>query len=153
MTLVEALIVSVFFLIIIGAIYSVLRIGGSFSNTGITYIDVSADARLGIDRMIKELHGAKQNTIQISEDGNSIEFELPTDSDTIRYSLGETDSRQLVRIKGTTTTVLCNNVENIRFSPAPFSGNMIDIELQIQKSTTLKQNLFTTLKAHVKVRN
>ncbi len=140
------------FTILIAAIYMVLLIGDSTTRTGLTYIELSQDARLGIDRMIKELHNARRSTIGIP-DGSDIAFQVPGNSNTIQYSLAGLQGRQLIRTEAGTSTVLCNNVQSIQFSPSPFSGSVISIALQTEKTSLSRRNLTTALNVRLKARN
>jgi len=61
--LIEMMVTALIFLFIIAAIYVVSLMSDSTSQTGLTYIEISQDARLGIDRMVKELHQALSSTV------------------------------------------------------------------------------------------
>ena len=129
-----------------------MLIGDSAARTGLTYIELSQDARLGIDRMVKELRNARRSTISIP-DGSYITFKVLDNPNTIQYSLGGLNGTQLIRTEAETNTVLCNNVGSIQFSPSPFSGSIILISLQTQKTSPSRRNLTITLNANLKARN
>lgn len=150
-TVIELMTAMCIFAVLIVAIYSILLIGDSTTRTGLTYIELSQDSRLGIDRMIRELRSARRSTINIP-DGSYITFQVPG-SDTLQYSLAGIGGRQLIRTEGETTTVLCNNVQDIQFSPSPFSGSTIFITLETQKTSLSGRNLTRTSDISVKVRN
>jgi len=156
-TIVELAVVLGIFTILIAGIYTVLLTSDSTMRTGLTYIELSQDVRLGIDRMIKELHNARRSTISIS-DGSYIEFQIPGNSDTIKYSLGGLNGRQLIRTEpaastdANDSTVVCNNVQSIQFIPN-LSGSIISINLQTQKTSLSRRDLTATLNVRLKARN
>ena len=151
-TLVELMVSLGIFTVLIAAIYTVLFIGDSTARTGLTKIELSQNVRLGIDRMLKELHNVQRSTISIP-DGSYIAFQVPGNSNIIQYSLGGLNGRQLIRTEAGTDTVLCNNVQSVQFIPSPFSGSVISITLQTQKTSLSRRNLTTALNVRVKARN
>lgn len=151
-TFIEMMVALGIFTVLMAGIYTVLVICDSTSRTGLTYIELSQDARLGIDRMIRELRNARRSTISIP-DGSYITFEVPGNSNTIQYSLGGLGGRQLIRTESEADTVLCNNVGSIQFSPSAFSGSIISITLQTQKTSLSRRDLTTSLNVSLKVRN
>lgn len=151
-TLVELMVSLGIFAMLMAAVYTVLSISDSTTQTGLTSIELSQDARLGIDYMLKELHNARRSTISIP-DGSSITFQVLGSSNIIQYSLGGLNGIQLIRSEAGTNTVLCNNVQSIQFSPSPFSGRVISIDLQTRKTSLSRRNLTRTLNVRVKVRN
>ena len=151
-TMIELMVVMGIFTTLMAGIYTILLMGGSTSQTGLTYIELSQNVRLGIDRMMKEMHNARRSTISIS-DGSYITFQVPGNSNTIQYSLGGLSGRQLIRTEGGMSTVLCNNVQGVQFSPSPFSGGIISITLQTQKTSISRRNLTTALSVILKARN
>lgn len=151
-TIIELMVSLGIFTILIAGIYTVLLIGDSTMRTGLTYIELSQDVRLGIDRMIKELHNARRSTISIPDD-SYITFQVPGNSNIIQYSLGGLDGRQLIRTETGASTVLCNNVQSIQFSPSPFTGSIIFIMLQTQKTSLSRRIVTTALNVNLKVRN
>jgi len=151
-TLVELMVTLGIFTILIAAIYAVLSIGDSTAQTGLTNIELSQNVRLGTARMLKELHNVRRSTVSIP-DGSYITFQVPGNSNIIQYSLGGLNGRQLIRTEAGTGTVLCNNVQGVQFIPSPFSGNVISITLQTQKTSLSRHNLTTALNVRVKARN
>jgi len=151
-TLLEIMVVSVCFCILVAGIYAVLDIGNLMTDTGFTYIELSQDTRLGVDQMIRELHCAQRGSISIP-DGDDITFQVLGSAKTIQYSLGGTDGTQLIRTESGTATVLCNNVQSIQFSPSPFSGNTVLITLGVQKTSRLHRDFIATSSVNVTIRN
>ncbi len=151
-TLVELMVSLGIFTILVAVVYTVLLIGDSTTRTGLINIELSQNARLGIDRMLKELHNARRSTISIPDD-SYITFQVPGNSNIIQYSLGGLNGRQLIRTEAGTGTVLCNNVQSVQFIPSPFSGSVISITLQTQKTSLSQRNLTTALNVRVKARN
>jgi len=153
-TLFELMVVLGIFAVLIALISNVLFTTDSATRTGLTYIELSQNVRLGIDKMTKELHNAQRSTITIStisEGNNNITFQIPGNSNTIQYSLGGLNNSQLIRTESkTNTTVLCNNVQGLQFS---LSGRIINITLQAGKTSLSRRDLTNALNISLKVRN
>jgi prepilin-type N-terminal cleavage/methylation domain-containing protein len=152
-TFIELMVALGIFTVLIAATYSVLYLGDSTTRDGLAYIELSQGIRLGVDRMTKELRNARRSTISIPEDSSYITFKVPGNSNTIQYSLGGIGGKQLIRAEDGVDTILCNNVQSISFNPSPFSGNIIFITLQSQKTSSSRRDLTASLNLNVKVRN
>ncbi len=151
-TLIELMVTLGIFAFLIVAVYTFLAVGDSTTEAGLTYIEISQDARLGIDRMINELRSAQCSAVSIP-DGSYITFRVPTNPNLIQYSLGGIDGGQLIRTEAGTDTILCNNAHSVQFNPSPFSGSVISITLQTQETSSSRHDFTTTLSGSVKVRN
>jgi len=138
--------------LLVGSFYAIFLVSGSASATGLTAIEVSENARIGMDRMIRELRNATQSTISIPASGQ-ITFQVPGNGNVIQYALGGATGTELRRTQNGTTTVLCNNAQSLQFSPAPFSGRVITMALRVQKTAASRQVVGKSFSGRVRVRN
>jgi prepilin-type N-terminal cleavage/methylation domain-containing protein len=149
-TLVELMVVSVVILILLSSLYRIILGGISASQTGLTYIEISHEARLGIERMIRELREAQSSTVSIPEEGR-IEFKVPKNSNVISYFVGGDDGKQLIRSEGGSEQVLCNNVEVLQFTL--LNEDLLEIRLMISKTSPSQRNLNVSSRHWIKLRN
>ncbi|MBU1853491.1 MAG: hypothetical protein KJ957_05560 [Candidatus Omnitrophica bacterium] len=92
---------------------------------------------------------------------NSISFRLPltdnngniTWSNTINYSLGGLNNRQLLRTEGTNQEILANNIVGLQLTRQVSASNIIEVTLQSQKATVSGHIVATTLNSKIKFRN
>lgn len=155
LTLVEVLIGSALLSVVIGAAYTVLSAGERSTRANLAYIEVSEEARRGMERMINELRHAQRNTVNIinTPTGDQITFQVPGNPSPIQYAVGGADGTSLLRTENGVSTVICNNVQRVQFGPSPFSGQVISIVLQVQRTSSSDPTLSTTLQGRVQVRN
>ena len=151
-TFVELLVVLGVSLLLAGSFYTMFLASGSASATGLTAIEVSENARIGMDRMIRELRNARQATVSIPASGE-VTFQVPGNVNSIRYALGGATGTQLIRTENGASTVFCNNVQSLQLSPTPFSGRVITIALQVQKTAPSRHVVGHTYRGRLRVRN
>lgn len=136
-------------------------------------LSLQQEARLGLDRMLKELRQARSASITINQNQNSISFEVPasidtnsgaiTWSSTITYSVGGINNAQLLRtqVGSAATTVLANNVNNNPQDPnrLQFAVDQqanpggVTVTLGLTRSTLAGFAANTVLVGEAKVRN
>ncbi|MBU1062237.1 MAG: prepilin-type N-terminal cleavage/methylation domain-containing protein [Candidatus Omnitrophica bacterium] len=163
--LIELMIVIVIFSIILGAIFATMTISGLSWYSGSTQVEMQQEVRRGLDRIVKELRQSNPTMITgVPANGipyNSISFRLPltdnngdiTWSNTINYSLGGLNNRQLLRTEGTNQEILANNIVGLQLTRQVSASNIIEVTLQSQKATVLGHIVATTLNSKIKFRN
>jgi len=151
---IEMMVVLGIFTIITAGTYRVIVMGESTTHEGLTHIEISQDVRLGIDKMVNELRNAESSTINIPSAG-VITFQVLNNSNTIQYALGANPNEdRLTRTEAGVDTILCKNIGSIVFSPSPFSGNTVTIDLQAEKKFGKSmRDLTAALNVDVRVRN
>ena len=152
LTLVELLVGSTLLAVIVGAAYTVLSAGERLTRTNLAYVEVSEEARRGMERMVNELRSAQRNTVSIPH-GDQITFQVPGNPSPIQYAVGGADGTTLLRTENGVSTVVCNNVQRVQFGPSPFSGRVISITLQVQRTSPSDPTLSMGLQGRVRVRN
>lgn len=172
-TLVEIIIVLFIFTIISGAIFSVLKMGGLAWNLGDVQVAVQQDLRRGMNAMIRELRQSRSSVISgVPADDNYyslIIFRVPEDidndgdvvddlgnvewSNSIQYSLGGYNNKQLLRVQDGTTSVLANNVNSLQLRRISVIPNILEIILLTQKVTIEGRSIQITLSSKVRLRN
>jgi len=150
----EMMVVLGIFTTLTAGTYSIIVMGESTTHEGLTHIEISQDVRLGIDRMVKELRNAQSSTINIPAAG-VINFQVLNNPNIIQYALGANPNEdRLTRSEAGIDTILCKNVGSIQFSPSPFSGNTVTIDLQTEKTFGKSmRDLTTALNIDVRIRN
>lgn len=151
-TLVELMVCVLLLSLVAGAVGTVLLSSSSASQTGMTFIKVSEDARVGMNRMVEELRHASRDTMTIP-DTAQVTFQVPGNANPIQYTLGGTTGTQLIRTQNGVTTVFANNVQSLQFDPSPFTGALITVTLQVQKTSTARHNVANTLTGRAQLRN
>ncbi len=146
--------------------------------TGTTLIQVSENklalqqqARLGLDRVLKELRLARPGSMTIGAGGNSVTFQIPqsidpnsgaiTWSPVITYSVGGINNTQLLRAEGAVTTVICNDINNNAGDPNRLiitgnqnpNPNLITIQMGLRRTTLRGHVAQITLTGQVQTRN
>lgn len=161
------------FTIISGAIFAVFAMGNISWYTAEVQLIAHQNARGGMDAIIRELRQTRSSAIaDVPADDNyytSITFRIPEDtdgdgdvldnsgaiewSDTIQYSLGGLDNKQLLRTTGGAYSVLANNVTSLQFRRQSTVPNLLEISLQTQKSTPEGRTIQMSLSSKVRLRN
>lgn len=170
-TLVEIMISLLIFSLIFMATFMVLSGGQSSWYIGDAKIQLNQELRRPLLTMNRELRQTRSSEIiGVPADDNfytSITFRIPEDVDVdgdvidalgniewsgnINYSLNA--SNQIVRSSPSGTSILANNVSGLQFMRPSGSPNTIDINISVQKTTTLGRNLQAGITSSVKMRN
>ena len=158
-TLIEILVASALFLIIIGAITAVLRVAEMSWNSGMGSVHAQQQARQAMDGMLKEIRQSKSMDLNVTAPGDIITFNVPIDITTspitysadITYYLNNT-ANQIIRENppGTNSKVLANNVTQLNFccQGGTLTGDCYDcanadfVRIQVGINETVRQQVF-----------
>lgn len=168
LTLIEIIIASLLFSIMLAAIFSLLAVSRKTWDTNESQLVVQQEVRRGLSEMVKELRQLRLSSITgVPNDGTpypSITFQIPetisesgtTWSSNIQYSLGGLGNSQILRTKDASQRVLANNISNLSFTRNALTPDVINISLTCQKNTfpgfsSIQSSL--TLNTEVKARN
>lgn len=170
-TLIEMMISVFIFTIITGATFIVLDTGRNSWQIGDAEVRVQDEVRRGLYAMMRELRQTKSSLISgVPADGgdySSIIFRKPTGvssgetdwSGQIQYDIDTSDANsdgltdQLVRTSGGTTTVLANNITQLKFRRTASATNLLWVELTAQAQTPAGRTISDTSEIQVVFRN
>lgn len=144
-TLVELLVSILLFSLITGAFYSVLFSGTSGSNTARDIADIAEEARLGINRMLRDTREAKDltaasatsYTIKVDFNGSGVAGDSVAgeDEETLTYSFDE--PTETIRLNGET---LIAGVQKIAGRDVfSYSSNLLEYDWNSDGVTTLPE--------------
>ena len=163
-SLLEMLMAAAIFSIVCVVIFGVNQIGLNSWDQISVQSNLAGEARMGIERMTKELRTSKLSNID-SSSPTQLRFKIPTAvnsstgaisswSNWIRYSRGGVNGNQLLRMdEGTNVaTVVANEVTAVQFT-ANSNPSTISISLTTQKTTTNGRTIPITLSGTVELRN
>jgi len=139
-TIVELMITTAIFLIVIGAIHRVFVVGQRAWDSDLSLLDLQQSTRRGLHSVAREIRTARLGSINISEDGTEIEFDTPGEND-IQFFLNVSDS-QLIRESPAGTgcdvlwdedkcRVLASDITDVYFN---ITGSIVEVRLQSEKS-------------------
>lgn len=168
LTLIEAIIVTLLFSIVLASLFTILRAVNISWESGGSQLSVQQEARRAINAMAKELRQARTLTIAgTPADGtnhSTIIFNIPetisesgvTWSSNIQYALGGLNNAQLIRTQNGGQRVMANYISALSFSRDPSAIDVINISITAQKNTfsgfgTSQSDI--TLNSEIKVRN
>ncbi len=149
-TLIEVLVVATIVVIVSIGLVSVLDVGNRTWNQEMALIGLQQELRLAMEGMSREIRQAENITITV---GTVIEFNIPDITDSIKYSLIDT---QIVREHpANVTQVLSSNISFLNFSRV---DDIIEIQLQAKKNVINRELIFPLvadkfLKLKVRLRN
>ncbi len=128
--------------------------------------------RSGLSKMSQEIRASSPSEITISNDGNSITFKVPPNSNALNvddysidwdaaaqvtYEIGGTNNRQLMRrVTGGADQVIANDVTDITFSADSDDPSLITAALSLQRTTEFGRLIPASplqMDAEIKVRN
>jgi len=168
MTLVEVLFSAMIFFVVLSACYMILISGSASWQVNSTKIELQQGLRRAMDWMEKDLRQAGTAAASISTvpaDGvwySTITFKTANgvsggnivwSTDTIRYGLGGTGSKQLQRIKGTETRIIANNMKTLQIRRLADSSDIVEVTMSAEKRATSGQTITMATDFKVKVRN
>jgi len=168
-TLVEILVVTIIFLILVFGIFAVMNVGRSAWLTG----DVSVELRqeiikafMTMERELKETRPA-QISLSIGSSSASLTFKIPRDnngdgtvldafgniewSGDIKYALNV--NNQIIRTTSNTTSILANDIIRLQFSRPTSPLNLLQIDITAQKTSATGRIFQDTGQIIIKMRN
>ncbi|MBN2121120.1 MAG: prepilin-type N-terminal cleavage/methylation domain-containing protein [Candidatus Omnitrophica bacterium] len=119
-TLIEVLVSTVIFSIIVACVFTVIIIGDRSWHTDLGLLDVHQQARQAMHGMIRELRQKSANSsINISANNSEIQFYITNVTNPVRYYL---DNETIMRQHSSQTRALATNVTNLHFCCRSASG-------------------------------
>lgn len=165
-TLVETVVIFFIFLVLIGALLTVLATGKTSWQVGSARIDLQQELRKSMDWIAEELRQGSSSAISdVPVDGawySSITFRTPEDvidghiiwaSDDIQYLLGGSDGRQLLRKQGSEEKILANDIFSFQMRRNPSTPAIVEVALQAQKRTLRGVQITRGAQFKIKLRN
>ncbi len=144
-TLVETMIATLIFTMIVGALYVVLNAGQASWETNKTKIELQQEARKAMDWMINDLRQSGNSSIvDVPATGawfNQITFKTPSgvtsgsiswNLATIRFAKSGT---QLQRTDTNGTKVIAQDIQTIQFRRLSTAANILEVAITTQKTT------------------
>ncbi|MDD5085355.1 MAG: prepilin-type N-terminal cleavage/methylation domain-containing protein [Candidatus Omnitrophica bacterium] len=150
-TLIELLVAMVVFSILSIALFMTYKVGVDVWQRRSVYATIQADARRAMERMSREIHQAGDI---VAFSGSTLSFNIlkPDNSwVSIRYYLGGTDGRTLLRQEGGNVEVLANNISQLTFNQV--SQRVVDIDMRVEKNDLLGQRARVQIESQVNMRN
>ena len=131
-TLAEMSLTVFLFSVVLLSFYSALMVGNNSFFMDSNYVDLEQQARKSVDRLVRELRGAKTASLSIatlSANNDKITFSTPNAANA-KYYLN--NSNQLIReFPSGTTTVMAVNITYLKFV---LSGSLLTINLKAEKN-------------------
>ncbi|MFH1045459.1 MAG: type II secretion system protein [Candidatus Omnitrophota bacterium] len=172
-TLIELMIVLTVFGLILGAIFAVMYVGKQSWSQGGTKVEIQQEARRAMEEIVRELRESAQDVVTgVLADGtayNAITFRMPDDIDgdgdvldangviewgtPISFSVGGINNEQLLRTSAGNTTVLGNHVVSLQFTRNAATPNVIEIDIQTQRTSQEQRVFQAALSSKVTLRN
>lgn len=165
-TLIEIMITVFIFLLLVGALFTILITGKTSWQVGNVRIELQQELRKGMDWITEELRQSGSSAISnVPANGTAyptISFRIPAgvtngnivwESDEIQYLLGGLNNRQLLRQVGSEQRVLANNIISLEFSRQSLTSNIVEIALETDKMTVRGHLVELDLDFQVKLRN
>ena len=170
-SLVEVLITVFIFSLIFMASFAVLSAGKGSWYTGDVEVEISQGIRKSLLTMNRQLRQSRSSVIStVLPNGsyyNNITFKIPQDLDSdgdvinatgsmewsanITYSLNA--NNQIIRTFSGNTTILGNNISDLRFRRPAGSPDIVQVYITAQKSTVLGRTLTSSIMSSIKMRN
>lgn len=168
-SLIELIISSCIFIILILAIFQAMDMGRSLWFTA----DVSTELRQEIiktitiiEREIKETRPS-QTSLQISSNSNTFTFRIPQDNNgdgtildangNVEWSANITYTRnaanQITRTDANGTTILANHITNLLFTRPASPVNIVQIDITANRTTSLGRQIQDTGWIQIEMRN
>ena len=168
-TLVEALVTTFIFSLLLGGIYAAAAAGDNTWQANSVRITLQQETRKAMEGMINELRQAGDSSIvNVLSNGTwytSIVFKIPSgvtsgsigwNASTIQYALGGTGGKQLIRTTGAptvTTRIVGDNFQTLRFRRQASTPKILEVSLVGQKNTVKKLPISYNLDFNIELRN
>ena len=171
-TLVEIMIASSIFMILLASVFAVMNAGKSSWFTGGTVVELRQEIAKAFMVMEKELRETCPNSnctnFEEGDSGSSIGFKLPQDKDhdgTILDSLGDVEysnnmttyalngANQITKTISGKTTVLANNITSLQFNRPEGSVNLLYVTITAQKKSPTGRTMQDSGEIVIKMRN
>lgn len=162
-TVVEVIITVIIFVLIITISSMLLSTGSDSWDTNSIQTEIQQELRKAMDWMKNDLIQSGSSTItNVPADGtpyNTITFQVATgvtngnivwSSSTIQFLRSGND---LQKISGTETKTLARDISSLTFRRQASSPNIVEVSLQVQKTTSKNKIIANTLNFSVKLRN
>ena len=161
-TLLELMVVVLLTSVVMSALFMVLSSGQSTWFEADTQVTVQQELRKALRAMTRELAMSGPSQVSVEDDGaadTSVSFNISTGATgggvvswtgPINFSVV---SGQLLRINGSDTRVLANNVSSLRLLRAGASPRMLRINTTVTKNTKANRVINVTHEASVYLRN
>jgi len=156
-TLVELMVVALLTSVVMSAIFMVMSSGRSTWFETDAQVSVQQELRKAMQTMKFDLAMSGPKKISCADNGvavTSISFSVSNGSGTwtgpVNYSVS---SGHLLRVNGTDTRYLANNVSALTFMRSAASPRMLQINMTVSKLTMANRNINVTQRAGVYLRN
>ncbi len=162
------LLVSVFiFSILSSALLAVIVVGQRSWTTNEVRIGLRQELRKSMEMMINDLRQAGNASIaDVPADDtwySTITFQVPStvtggiitwDANSIQYTLGGTDGKQLHKIRGGTTQILSQNMQSMQFRRLSTQADILEVALRAQDTVGLTDEVLNMdLDFQIELRN
>jgi len=165
-TLIELSVVLFIFLLLLGAIFTILATSRSAWQVGSIQIELQQELRKSLVWIAEELRqagysklngvpvdGAWYNTISFRKAEGVVGGEVSWSGEAIQYLRGGLNNRQLLRIVGNETKVLANSIISFQVRRQALNPEIVEVFLQADKNTISGFQIVETLDFRIKVRN
>lgn len=165
-TLFEVVIVMAILSVLSGAFASTVIAGKRSWNTAEAHIQLQQELRKAMNEMVEDLCQGGISTIYgVYPDGswyNTIIFRKPKDviggilvweNDSVQYSLGGQNMKQLMRTSGAEQRVVANNIISFQMRRNPVTPSIVEIALQGNKQTVEGDLITARSNCQVELRN
>ncbi len=158
--------------IIVYSIFTVIRVTGDQIDTTGLKMTIQSSARDGLYRMTQEIRESAPSKITVGTGGTSVTFYVPkptapvtssydidwTNAYQIKYALGGTGNKQIIRTNLTTnqTTVVANDVTALTFTGNTSQPTDVTVAMSVQRALVNGRNVPATamqMTGQAKVRN
>ena len=144
-SIIEVSVTFAIFAIMMTGLFMALSVGDSSWRSNFAKMSLQQDLRRAMEEMQFELREAGATSISnVPADGtwySTISYQIPSgitsgdlvwDTDVITLSV---TNNRLQRVKGLTTKVLANDVQSVQFRRQAATSNLLEIDVQGQKTT------------------
>lgn len=144
-TLTEMMVAAAISVVVLMAVYNILRLGVFHINNSGTQMTIQDSTRDGLTNMLQELRETHATNLNFGT--NTISFEkttstqsngVPVWGETITYSIGGVNNTQLIRTSSNgNTRVVANDVQTINFSANdPNDPTLITVQLTVTRTNS-----------------
>jgi len=169
LTLIEILVATVIFTILIFAVFQVMEVGRSSWFRADVVVELRQEIIKTFMRMESELKETRPAQISLGSgtSGSSLTFKIPQDnngdgtildasgniewSGNITYALN--GANQITRTASGLTSILANNVVSLQFTRPTSPVNILQIDITVRKTSVLGTQLQDTGQIMIKMRN